>query len=121
MIGYSKTDQVGKIKKKGKKKAIASPAVDKWNWIRQNVVKPMFRTKGIDYCEACEIDPDPRCKGFALGFAHRHKRIYYKNKNNEDLLGDFKQVALLGQWCHQKIEHDREKTEKLFMKLRGEE
>jgi len=55
-----------------------------------------------------------------LGFAHRHKRRWYKGKD-PSLLDDFNQTVLACQPCHEKIEYDKELTQEMFMRLRGEE
>lgn len=72
----------------------------------------------IDYCEL----PLPHnCTGWmGLTNAHRHKRIWYKDKP-EHLLWSFNQVARICLPGHMMIEHDKEKTADVFYKLRGEE
>jgi len=49
----------------------------------------------------------------ALSFAHRHKR------NDPRCEHTFEGTILACIPCHQKIEYDRELTEKMFKKLRG--
>jgi hypothetical protein len=90
-----------------------SKKVDEWAIIR-NRLKQEFEERGMTRCEfrlkGCLIDN-------FLGFAHRHKREWYYNQ--PELLGDFKQVAVACQNCHDLIEIDKALTEQLFLKLRG--
>lgn len=67
---------------------------------------------GKRYCEICGSPS-------MLSVAHRHKRIFYKNK--EDKLSDINQILLLCIKCHEKIEYSREETEKWFERLRGKD
>lgn len=66
----------------------------------------------------CEIQRS-HCWNQFQGFAHRHKRIWYRGR--EELLASFNQTLKSCNQCHMEIEHDREETERLFMKLRGPE
>ena len=67
----------------------------------------------------CEIRFDGCKRDVFLTPAHRHKRIWYK--------GDAEKLADPRQWivacvsCHDKIEHNKELTESIFLKLRGKE
>ena len=83
-----------------------------WDKIRPKV-KQLFVSKGIFECElhlaGCWIHN-------ALSFAHRHKRKWYLDK--KELLGDFNQIVLACVPCHEKIEDDKEATEKHFVRLR---
>jgi len=72
----------------------------------------LFEAKGINWCEKCG-------RGFGVAPAHRHNRVWYRRC--PELLWSFKQVLALCIPCHQGIEGRREKTEALFMKLRGKE
>lgn len=70
--------------------------------------------EGITYCEI----KLPGCwKNFYLQNVHRNKRSFYKG--NVDLLCNPKQVIRGCPPCHEKIENDKELTEKIFLKLRG--
>ena len=118
MIGYPKP----KSKKKSR--------VQVWNRIRANVLKPMFEEKEIFYCEVTKYEfeqgniteKEAQKRNFNLSFHHRHKRDWYKQFDNEqELLGDFNQVLLLGQYYHNKLEYDAELTKKYFELLRGSE
>lgn len=102
--------------------------VDTWNSIRQNVLKPLFSSKGITYCEVTRYEyeqgnitkQEALKRNFNLSFHHRHKRDWYKQFSNEkELLGSFNQVLLLGQYYHDKLEYDSELTKKYFEILRG--
>jgi hypothetical protein len=79
-----------------------------WNDERKKL-KVLFESLGITHCEIML----PGCWfNNALGFAHRHKRKWYYDK--PELLGDFNQVLLACNICHDKIEDDVELTEKYF-------
>lgn len=68
-----------------------------------------YLMKGITLCElrfpGCWI-------GNALGFAHRYKR------NDPRCEHTFKGTLLLCNNCHERIEYDRELSEKSFKRLR---
>jgi len=51
--------------------------------------------------------------------AHRHKRIEYKKR--PEMLWNINQVIVACQNCHKTIESNKELTELLFTKLRGED
>ena len=79
-------------------------------------LKRIYEAKGTTTCEI----RFPGClNNWALGFAHRHKRIWYKSQ--PELLTDYNQTVLACVKCHDAIEYDRELTEKVFRRLRGEE
>ena len=60
---------------------------------------------------------NPECKsGWALGFAHRQKRRFY---HSVEELSDPIQFMTLCAQCHNEIEFSKEKTEKLFIQIRG--
>ena len=86
--------------------------IGKANAAANRKLKKMFMDKGITTCEFCGADN-------YLGFAHRHKRVWYRQ--NLDLLSDFRQVLLLCQKDHDMIEYSQERTEHLFVSLRGPE
>lgn len=85
-------------------------------WHRERKkLKLIFQQKGIIHCEIKLIG----CWGNnALGFAHKHKRIWYFKKENRKLLGSFEEVLLACNPCHQKIESDYKLTDFYFKKLR---
>jgi len=74
------------------------------------ILKQIFLEKEILQCELCGSN-------FHLTFAHRHKRDWYKGKQ-EDLLYSFDQVLLLCLKCHMAIEYDKQKTADVFERLR---
>lgn len=74
------------------------------------------RLKKILPKEYCEVQLDGCMNNWPLTWAHRHKRSWYKG--DPDLLADLNQVVVACQPCHDKIEHDKELTEKVFSKLR---
>lgn len=73
----------------------------------------LFKDKNITHCELCGRDN-------WLSFAHKHKRDWYKGKD-EALLYSFDQVLLLCIPCHDSIEYNRQKTDEVFSQLRGNE
>lgn len=90
----------------------------------------MFEDREIGYCEITRYEfehgniteKQARERNFALSFAHRHKRDWYKQfgrETEEKLLGSFNQVLLLGQYYHSLIENDAELTRHYFQLLRG--
>lgn len=87
--------------------------IGKINQASNAKLKKMFTNIGITSCENCGST-------YNLGFAHRHKRVWYRGK--PELLSSFNQVILLCNFpCHDGIEYDRDATEAMFMRLRGEE
>jgi hypothetical protein len=79
-------------------------------------LKKIYLEKEITTCELRL----PGCKNnMYLGFAHRHKRRWYKLKPS--LLADFNQTVLACQPCHEKIEYNKKLTATVFNQLRGEE
>ena len=67
----------------------------------------------------CEIKLEGCKNSSFLGFAHRHKRRWYKH--DPKLLEAFNQTILACASCHDKIEYNKELTELTFRRLRGEE
>lgn len=95
---------------------IGQGKIGKANQKANRLLKTLFLAKGITTCElrytGCTRDS-------FLGFAHRHKRIYYRNQL--DKLSDYSQVILACTNCHNKIEYDEELTQIAFERLRGAE
>ena len=82
----------------------------------QSKLKKIYLDKEITTCELRL----PGCvNNMFLGFAHRHKRRWYKH--NPSLLDDFNQTVLACQPCHEQIEYNKQLTEDMFLRLRGEE
>ena len=66
-------------------------------------LKKIYEEKGITHCEI----KLPECQNYMfLGFAHRHKRRWYKF--NPSLLDDFNQTVLACAMCHDTIEYNKE-------------
>ena len=63
----------------------------------------------------CEI-MGPKCLHVFQGFAHRHKRIWYRGR--EELLASRQHTLKSCIPCHQMIEASRELTEMYFNRLR---
>ncbi len=64
----------------------------------------------------------PECSHYYPEFltnVHRHKRFWYLR--HPELLFDFNQVVRGCVACHNLIEHNKELTEQVFLKLRGPE
>lgn len=74
-------------------------------------LKALFESKNITRCEICGSDN-------FLSFAHRKKRIEYRK--HPELLSDFNEVILACVPCHQKIEYNKELTNQVFTRLRGD-
>lgn len=86
----------------------------KINLAANRILKKIYFDKGIRYCE---VRIDNKCmSSWGLGFAHRHKRYFYKDK--PELLSDFNQTILACSHCHQQLEADNKLTEKVFQCLR---
>lgn len=117
MIGYSKDQQIGKTKPK--QKEINISANEKLDII--------YKEKGL--FDTCEINIDSGClknsktstvgTKLKLTYAHRHKRIWYKQPDRIHLLYAFTETIRCCLPCHIKTEYDRKITNNLFNKLRG--
>lgn len=112
-------------KTKSKKKP---SAVEVWERGKKKIVKPEFEKRGINYCEVCKwlhdrgkiTDEEVRANQIFLGFAHRHKRVWYKSR--PELLFSFNQILMACQKHHfDFLEWDRESAENWFLRLRGED
>lgn len=103
-MAYKKTDQLKK-----KKRLTRSQLNKKAN----RKLSKLWQKKGVTQCEICG-------SRFGLTNMHRHKRRYYYDKPNE-LLWDHNQVIRACLKCHMKYEYDKQATEELFNKLRGED
>jgi hypothetical protein len=75
------------------------------------------KAKNINYCE---IRLEGCLGSFALQRVHRHKRRWYYSRPDA-LLWHFKQWLIGCHNCHERIENDKELTEKIFLRERGEE
>ena len=72
--------------------------------------------RGLNYCELKLTG----CLGrMYLAPAHRHKRAWYKGDVNK--LSDYRQWISACQLCHNVMEHNKDLTEGVFDKLRGDE
>lgn len=90
--------KIGKINQKANKKILV-----------------MFEEHNINRCEI----QLPGCQNYILQRVHRHKRHWYRSC--PELLWDYKQVVCGCHYCHEIIERDPELTEKIFLRIRGEE
>lgn len=115
MIGYSKDQQIGKVKPTQTQKNVkANTKLDK-----------VYKDKKMYY--QCELRIAKDClpkeirsfgQDLKMTYAHRHKRDWYKENNRGWLLSEFKQTIRCCIPCHMKIEADSELTEVMFKKLR---
>ena len=67
----------------------------------------------------CEVGLSGCALTAFLGVAHRHKRIWYYRQ--PELLSSLDQTILACQPCHTRLECNRELTEQVFERLRGDE
>lgn len=80
----------------------------------RNRIAKICEEKNINRCEI----QFEGCKDYMfLAPAHRHKRAWYQG--DVELLSDYKQWVCACVFCHDKIEHDSNLTEEVFIKLRG--
>ena len=82
------------------------------------------RKRIADICQEqkinrCEIGLEGCLGTWPLAPAHRHKRLWYRG--SVELLSDIKQWVVACVVCHDKIENNRQLTEAVFNKLRGNE
>lgn len=89
----------------------------KLNAIANKKLKRLYFDKDITFCE---LGFNNCTNNIYLGFAHRHKRVWYYSQP-DSYLWSFNQTILCCTNCHQRIEYDSELSEKTFIKLRGEE
>jgi hypothetical protein len=79
-------------------------------------LKVEFEDDGTTTCElrfsGCTYDN-------FLSFAHKEKRSWYYPLDREPLLGDKSHVILACTNCHDKIENNKDLSDKMFEKLRG--
>ena len=95
--------------------------IGKYGQINRNSnihLKWLYTDYGITNCELRY--KDCTMNNF-LGFAHRHKRDFYKSKGKQELLASFKHTILACNNCHDIIEDNKELTEEVFNNLRGKE
>lgn len=65
----------------------------------------------------CEIQLEECLGTMYLTIAHKHKRAWYKG--NVKLLSDPNEYVIGCVNCHNKIEHNKELTDKIFKRLRN--
>lgn len=88
-----------------------------WTQINEEankILKQKYAESGI---EECEIHIPGKCfRNTTLGFAHRHKREWYKAM--PELLSEMSETVLACTPCHQAIEHNEKLTKMVFQRLR---
>lgn len=90
--------------------------VGKANIEARKRIAQIAKERNLTYCE---IQLGGCLGSFPLAPAHRHKRSWYHGDANK--LADPRQWVAGCQSCHDRIEHDPELTEAIFMRLRGPE
>lgn len=117
MIGYSKSAQVGRVKKKKTQTKI--------NTESNEVLDKIYKSKKKYF--KCELRIAKNClpkeitsygETLKMTYAHRHKRDWYKVGNRMRLLKTYNQTIRCCVPCHQLIESDKNLTEGLFRKHR---
>jgi hypothetical protein len=91
----------------------------KINLEANKILKIIYEEKGIERCELGQLPElgfTDCLRNWALGFAHKKKRIeYYKCP---DQLSSFNETILACVNCHNKIENNKQLTEEVFRILR---
>lgn len=100
---YTKQMQTGKSKIKTKSVAVKT----------NKKLLQLQLNYNITHCELCSTT--------AITNAHRHKRVWYKNRS--ELLWDYNQVLFLcmthHQWLDDRSQTSESEKEKIFIRLRG--
>lgn len=91
--------------------------IGRLNQKEKRELKKLFLKKDIRFCEANLVE---NCMGANLTFAHRHKKHWYLGKPDE-LRWSYNQVAGICPVCHALMEYDKELTEQVFARIRGED
>lgn len=119
VIGYSKEQQLGKVLKKKSQTDRNKSANEKLDEIYKS--KNLFDVCEVQVSDSCIKKTKTSSVGTKLGmtYAHRHKRVWYKEKEKRHLLHAFHETLRCCLSCHMKIETDRKLTNKLFIELRG--
>lgn len=79
-------------------------------------LREIYADKGIT---RCEVGLEGCSGGLFCAFAHRHRRVFYKNR--PELLSSFNQTIWSCSNCHSKIDSDKKLSEEVFQNLRGYE
>lgn len=115
MIGYSKSQQIGRAVGLKKRKADGSTLSKTKEWENERAkLKLVYASHGITKCEYLSQDGRGCYSQNYLSFAHRNKR---RNLEPGDL-GDINETLLLCLDHHQLIENDKDETDRLFSILR---
>lgn len=85
----------------------------KINLAANRILKQKYLEAGI---ERCEVKLFKCMLGFALSFAHRHKRNWYYDC--PELLSSMEETVLACASCHSKMESNKVLTEETFKRLR---
>jgi len=116
MIGYAKsqqTDRATKKKSQVEKNQDANAELDR-----------IYKEKGIDYCEAGVVKECLKKEVYSFGellkltYAHRHKRVWYKEPARRKLLYAYNETIRACMPCHMAMEVDSDLTHALFTRLR---
>jgi len=99
-----------------KKKPIPIGKIGKANREARRIIAQIAEERNLNHCE---LGLTGCTKFLFLAPAHRHKRAWYKGDVAK--LSDYKQWIAACTNCHNVIEVNRDLTEGVFEKLRGEE
>jgi len=87
--------------------------IGKINLKANKILKQKYTERGTI---SCEIRLPGCMPNFALSFAHKHKRVWYKA--DLGLLSSVKETLVACPCCHDKIENNKKLTEEVFKRLR---
>lgn len=87
-----------------------------WTEINTEANKILVKKYGEAGIEECELGLPGCTRNTKLGFAHRHKRDWYKAM--PELLSEMSETVLACTNCHGKIEYSEKMTKQAFTKLR---
>lgn len=79
-------------------------------------LKKEYMNRGYTGQGVCEARLEGCQRTFGVGYAHKHKRVYYYSK--PELLSSYNETILACTNCHNKMENYKELTLKLFKELR---
>lgn len=115
MIGYSKSQQIGKTVNPKKKKADGTTMSRTKEWeVARAKLKIIYQSHRMTTCEFVGEDGKRCGSDNYLTFAHRNKR----NDLEPGDLGSVQETLLLCTDHHQLIEYDKDETARLFELLR---
>lgn len=118
MIGYQKSTQLSRVEPKKSQLEI--------NIQSNKDLDVIYKLMGL--YGKCEVMVAKNCLRkekvssvntlLKMTYAHKYKRIYYKNKKNRQKLSSLNHTLSACIPCHQVLEYDKKLTEEMFKKLR---